>query len=92
MTDTPVQELAFEDALAELEGIVVELERGDIPLEQTVARFERGVALSRRCEDRLNEAGARLAVLLQQGDRVVEQDPETGEVLAERPTPDDLHD
>jgi len=92
MTDPAPSSLAFEDALAELEGIVTELERGDIPLEETVARFERGVALSRRCEDRLNEAEARLAVLLRQGDEVVEEDAETGEELSRKDAPADLDD
>ncbi|MCO4771098.1 MAG: exodeoxyribonuclease VII small subunit [Deltaproteobacteria bacterium] len=74
--------LSFEDALAQLESIVSELERGETPLEQTIDRFERGIALARRCEDRLNEADRKVAILLKEGARVVEVDMESGERLA----------
>ncbi len=84
MTDPSPTPLSFEQALAELEQIVTELERGETPLEATIARFERGVALARRCEDRLNEAERKVAVLLQEGSRVVEVDMETGRRLSER--------
>jgi len=80
----PVAKLSFEDALAELEEIVSELEQGEAPLDESIASFERGVALSRRCEDRLGEAEKKLAVLLKQGNRIVEVDMESGETLDER--------
>ena len=83
----PVAKLSFEDALAELEDIVSELEQGEAPLDESIARFERGVALSRRCEDRLGEAEKKLAVLLKQGNRIVEVDMETGETLSEQEDP-----
>lgn len=76
-----VGEMTFEDALSQLESIVSELERGETPLEQTIARFERGIALSRRCEDRLNEADRKVAVLLREGNQVVEVDMQSGERL-----------
>jgi exodeoxyribonuclease VII small subunit len=79
----PVESLSFEAAIAELEKIVSELERGDVPLDDTLARFERGMALARRCEDRLNAADAKVAMLLKDGDRVSEVDAKTGELLAE---------
>ena len=78
----PTPELTFEAALDELEQIVTELERGETALEDTIARFERGVALVRRCEDRLDEADKRVALLLKRGERVVEVDLETGEELS----------
>ncbi len=85
MTDpSTTPPLSFEQALAELEQIVTELERGETPLEATIARFERGVELARRCEDRLNEAERKVAVLLQEGSRVVEVDMETSRRLSER--------
>ena len=80
----PVDDLSFEEALDELEAIVAELEQGDSALDESIARFERGVALTRRCEDRLGEAEKKLAVLLQQGSRVVEVDMESGETLSEQ--------
>ena len=55
-----VAALSFEKALAELEGIVQRLERGDVPLEESVAIYERGEALKRRCEELLRQAEARV--------------------------------
>jgi exodeoxyribonuclease VII small subunit len=58
----------FETQLASLERIVRELERGDLPLEQSLELFEQGVRLSRECQERLNEAERRIEVLLRGGD------------------------
>jgi exodeoxyribonuclease VII small subunit len=58
----------FEAQLASLERIVRELERGDLPLEQSLELFEQGVKLSRECQERLNEAERRIEVLLRGGD------------------------
>ncbi len=55
-----VNALSFEKALAELEQIVQRLERGDVPLEESVAIYERGEALKRRCEELLRQAEARV--------------------------------
>ena len=55
-----VKPLTFEKALAELEQIVQRLERGDVPLEESVAIYERGEALKRRCEELLRQAEARV--------------------------------
>ena len=83
----PLEKISFEDALAELEDIVAELEQGDAPLDESIARFERGVALSRRCEDRLGEAEKKLAVLIKQGTRILEVDMESGETISEQEDP-----
>jgi exodeoxyribonuclease VII small subunit len=61
-------EPAFEAQLASLERIVRELERGDLPLEQSLELFEQGVRLSRECQERLNEAERRIELLLRGGD------------------------
>ena len=53
----------FETSLEELERIVRELERGDLPLEKSLALFEQGVKLSRACQERLNEAERRIEIL-----------------------------
>ncbi len=87
MTPPKPEDMTFEDALAELESIVSGLERGDVPLEETIARFERGMALARRCEDRLGEASAKVALLLREGDRVVEVDMKSGDVIGETHDP-----
>ena len=63
MAEKPPPEIAtlsFEKALAELETIVQRLEQGDVPLEESVAIYERGETLKRRCEDLLRQAEARV--------------------------------
>ncbi len=57
-------ELAFEGALDELEALVERLEAGDLALEQALATFERGVALSRRCAELLDRAEQRIDELV----------------------------
>ncbi len=56
----PIKDLTFEKALAELETIVTRLERGDVPLAESVAIYERGEALKQHCETLLREAEARV--------------------------------
>ena len=61
MTDAaPIAALPFEKALAELEEIVKRLERGDVPLEDSIAIYERGEALKKHCEALLKKAEARI--------------------------------
>jgi exodeoxyribonuclease VII small subunit len=55
-----VGQLSFERAIEELESIVKRLEDGRVPLEESVAIYERGEALKRRCEDLLRQAEARV--------------------------------
>jgi exodeoxyribonuclease VII small subunit len=57
----------FEAAIAELEGIVKKLEEGDLPLETSLALYERGVQLSRFCHARLEEAERRIEILDEKG-------------------------
>lgn len=52
--------MSFEDALAELEGIVRGLEEGKGNLEDSIGAYERGAALKRHCERKLNEAKAKV--------------------------------
>ncbi|MGE0464423.1 MAG: exodeoxyribonuclease VII small subunit [Vicinamibacterales bacterium] len=58
----------FEAAIAELEGIVKKLEEGDLPLETSLALYERGVTLSRYCHERLEAAERRIDVLNERGE------------------------
>ena len=58
--NTDVGQLSFERAIEELESIVKRLEDGKVPLEESVAIYERGEALKRRCEDLLRQAEARV--------------------------------
>lgn len=57
----PVEEMSFEEAMKELEAVVGQLERGDVPLEQSIGLYERGAALKARCEDKLKEAEEKVA-------------------------------
>lgn len=52
--------MSFEDALAELEGIVRRLEGGQIKLDEAIQSYERGAQLKRHCEQKLNEAQQRV--------------------------------
>jgi len=55
-----VKKLPFEKAIDELESIVKRLEEGKVPLEESVAIYERGEALKARCEELLKQAEARV--------------------------------
>ncbi len=55
-----IEQMPFERAIAELESIVKRLEEGSVPLEESVAIYERGEALKRRCEHLLRQAEARV--------------------------------
>ena len=65
----PVEEMSFEEAIAELEKIVERLERGQVPLAESIAIYERGAALKKRCEQLLRQAEMRIEkiVLDEQG-------------------------
>jgi exodeoxyribonuclease VII small subunit len=58
-----VEDLTYEEAYTELEGVVEQLETGTLPLEQSLALFERGQALSKRCGELLEEAELKLRQL-----------------------------
>ncbi|MBV7379730.1 exodeoxyribonuclease VII small subunit [Maritimibacter dapengensis] len=63
MTDRPVEEMSFEDAMRELETVVGQLERGDVALEDSIKLYERGAALKARCEVKLKEAEEKVAAI-----------------------------
>ncbi|MFW6068910.1 MAG: exodeoxyribonuclease VII small subunit [Chloroflexota bacterium] len=67
--DTP-EELNFEEALAELEGIVTRLEAGDLTLEESLALFERGQQLAEFCSKQLEDATLRVEQLTEHGEIV----------------------
>lgn len=62
-TETEISKLSFEQALEQMTRLVEKLESGELPLEESVAAFEQGVKLSRRCEALLDKAEQRLQVL-----------------------------
>jgi exodeoxyribonuclease VII small subunit len=68
-------EKKFEAALARLAEIVQELEKGDIPLEQSLKLFEEGIKLSRICNKRLEEAERKVEILLKDKDGKIAAQP-----------------
>jgi len=54
----------FEDALKELEALVAQLEQGDLPLEETLKHFARGIELTRTCQQALQDAEQRVQMLI----------------------------
>jgi exodeoxyribonuclease VII small subunit len=63
----------FETAMRDLEGLVERLEQGDLPLEESLAAFERGVKLTRACQMALKEAEQKVEILLRKaGEPAVE--------------------
>jgi exodeoxyribonuclease VII small subunit len=60
MTD----EIKFEDAITRLEGIVEELESGELSLEESLSAFEEGIKLSKICAKLLNEAERKVEILM----------------------------
>ncbi|MEE4188446.1 MAG: exodeoxyribonuclease VII small subunit [Roseobacter sp.] len=63
MTDTPVSDMSFEQAMAELESVLGQLERGDVALDESITLYERGAALKKRCEEKLKEAEEKVAAI-----------------------------
>ncbi len=59
----PVAQMSFEEALAELEGIVQKLERGQLDLEASIVAYERGTALRQHCADKLRQVQLRVEKL-----------------------------
>jgi exodeoxyribonuclease VII small subunit len=71
-------EIDFEAALAELESLVASMEEGDLPLEEALRQFERGVTLTRQCQQALKQAEQKVEILMEKA----------GTVEAERFDPD----
>ena len=66
MTDaaTGTAAMSFEQAMAELEKVVGQLERGDVPLEESITLYQRGAELKAHCEARLKAAEEKVALLM----------------------------
>lgn len=71
----PVADLTFREALGELEGIVAQLESNTLELEESLARYERGVALLASLQKRLGNAEQQVEVLM--GELVAAPDDDT---------------
>jgi exodeoxyribonuclease VII small subunit len=78
VADNPIPDvggLSFEAALKQLEEIVTKLERGDVPLEESIAIYERGEALKKHCEAMLARAEERVEKIRSQEGKVVGLEP-----------------
>lgn len=65
----------FEESLKQLEAIVAQLERGDLPLDDSVRTFEEGVRLSGECKRELEQAEGKVEILLKQRDGSMKTEP-----------------
>ncbi|WP_034737169.1 exodeoxyribonuclease VII small subunit [Hyphomonas chukchiensis] len=63
--DKSIDKMSFEEALSELEGIVKQLEAGEVELEKSIAIYERGAALKAHCESRLKSAELKVEQIVQ---------------------------
>ena len=67
MTAPPVAEMTFEQAMADLEQVVTQLERGDVALEDSIALYERGAELKKHCETKLKQVEEKVAAITLDG-------------------------
>ena len=66
--DKPIGDMSFEEALRELERTVRSLESGDVPLDESIALYERGEELRKACQKRLDAAQAKIDKIVQGSD------------------------
>lgn len=66
-------EINFEKTMKQLEELANELEKGDLPLDKSVAKFEEGMKLSKACIEMLEEAEKRISILLQENGQMKEE-------------------
>lgn len=64
----------FEENMQNLETIVQELEKGDLNLEDSIKKFEEGIALSKKCNDILEDAEKKITILIKKDDKIEEED------------------
>lgn len=65
--------LNFEKALAELEQLVAEMEQGELSLEDSLKRFEKGIALTTECQQALQKAELKVSELVEKSGRILEK-------------------
>ena len=78
MTDKPIAELSFEDAMQALEAVVTQLERGDVALEQSIALYEQGAKLKAHCAAKLKDAEEKVELIRAQEGRALGTTPVEG--------------
>ena len=78
MTDKPIAEMSFEEAMTALEQVVGALERGDVALEQSIALYDRGAALKVHCAAKLKDAEEKVELIRAAEGRAVGVTPVEG--------------
>jgi exodeoxyribonuclease VII small subunit len=78
-TENDSKPLDFEAAMRDLEEIVERLEHGELPLEESLAAFERGVMLTRSCQTALKEAEQKVEILLKKAGGAQVDDFDSGD-------------
>ena len=68
-----MEEVNFEEAMKKLEILAQELEKGDLDLDQSVQKFEEGMALAKKCNDILEKAEKRINILIQEEEGLKEE-------------------
>ena len=78
MSDKAIDAMTFEEAMAALEQVVASLEKGEVPLEQSIALYERGAALKAHCAAKLRDAEEKVEMIRAQEGRAVGVTPVEG--------------
>lgn len=78
MTDKPVAEMSFEEAMGALEQVVTSLERGEVALEASIALYERGAALKSHCAAKLKEAEDKVEMIRAKDGQAIGTTPAEG--------------
>ena len=68
-----MEKLNFEESMQKLEKIAVELEKGDLSLEESLTKFEEGMKLSKQCNEIIENAEKKITILLQKEGELVEE-------------------
>ena len=77
----------FETAIGRLEGLVEEMEREDLPLEQLIVNYEEGIKLVKTCQEKLGEAEKKIEIIRRQADADPELKAFDPEAKADSPAP-----
>ena len=78
MAEKSIAEMSFEDAMLALEQVVSQLEKGEVPLEQSIALYERGAALKAHCAGKLRDAEEKVELIRSAEGRAVGVSPVEG--------------
>ncbi len=68
-----MEEINFEEAMKKLEQITVELEKGDLSLDESVKKFEEGIKLSKECNKILEDSEKRINILINNDGNITEE-------------------